>query len=49
MEIKSTLGFHNLHHRSLRIQNWGLYFLDPVRGVRRIDTADGRNPACINT
>ena len=22
----STLGFYNLHHRSIRAQNWGIYF-----------------------
>ena len=26
---RSTLGLYNLHHRSIRIQNWGLHFLDP--------------------
>ena len=23
------LGFNNLHHTSIRVQNWGIYFLDP--------------------
>ena len=22
---RSTSGFHNLHHRSTRVQNWGFY------------------------
>ena len=26
---RSTFGFCNLHHRSTRVQNWGMYFLDP--------------------
>ena len=26
---RSTLGFHNLHHESIRVQNSGFYFLDP--------------------
>ena len=30
---RSTLGFCNLHHRAIRIQNWGFYFLDPLRGL----------------
>ena len=25
---RTTLGFHNLHHRSARVQIWGIYFLD---------------------
>ena len=24
---RSTLGFHNLHDRNIRIQNWGLWIL----------------------
>ena len=30
---RSTLGFHNLQHRSIRAQNWGIYFLDPPGGL----------------
>ena len=30
---RSTLGFYNLHHRSIGVQNWGLYCLDPPRGL----------------
>ena len=30
---RSMLGFYNLHHRSIRVQNWGIYFLDPPRGL----------------
>ena len=30
---RSTLGFCNLHHRSSRAQNWGIYFLDPPGGL----------------
>ena len=26
-KCRSTLGFYNLHHRSIRIQNWGIYLL----------------------
>ena len=26
---RSTLGFHNLHHRSIGVQNRGFYLLDP--------------------
>ena len=29
----STLGLHNLHHRSMRVQNWGFCFLDPPRAL----------------
>ena len=29
---RSTLGFRNLHHRSMS-HKWGLYFLDPPRGL----------------
>ena len=32
---RSTLGFWNLHHRSIGVQNWGLYFLDPPGGLGR--------------
>ena len=28
---RSPFGFHNLHHRNIRAQNWGIYFLDPPR------------------
>ena len=31
----STSGFCNLHHRSIRIQNWGIYILDPPGGLGR--------------
>ena len=27
----STLGLYNLHHRNIRVQNWGLYVLHPPR------------------
>ena len=37
---RSTLRFCNLHHRSIRVQNWGLYFLDPPRGLGSNKTAD---------
>ena len=30
---RSTLGFSNLHHKGIRIQNWGFYLLDPPRGL----------------
>ena len=30
---RSTLGFYSLHHRSIRAQNWGIYFSDPPRGL----------------
>ena len=30
---RSTLGFCDLHHRSIRAQNWGIYFLDPSGGL----------------
>ena len=30
---RSTLEFHNLDHRSIGVQNWGLYFVDPPRGL----------------
>ena len=26
-------GFHNLYHRSIGVQIWGFYFLDPQRGL----------------
>ena len=26
---RSSLGLFNLHYRSIRVQNWGFYFLDP--------------------
>ena len=32
---RSSLGFHNLPHRSIRAPNWGIYFWDPPRGLRR--------------
>ena len=25
-KTRTTLGFHNLHHRNIRAQNWGFYF-----------------------
>ena len=28
-----TLGVCNLHHRSIRVQIWGIYFLDPPGGL----------------
>ena len=28
---RSTLRFHNLQHRSTRVQNWGIYFLEDPR------------------
>ena len=31
---RSILGFHNLHHSSIRVQNWGFYLVDPVGAVR---------------
>ena len=30
---RSTLGFHNLHHISIRAPNWGFYISDPPRGL----------------
>ena len=30
---RSTFGFHYLHHRSTRLQNWGINFLDPSGGL----------------
>ena len=30
-----SLGIHNLHHRSFRAQNWGIYFCDPPGGQGR--------------
>ena len=27
------LGLYNLHHRSIRVQNWGFYVLDPARAL----------------
>ena len=32
-KTRSTSGLYNLHHGSIRIQNWGFYFLDPPRGL----------------
>ena len=32
---RSTLRFYNLHHRRTGVQNWGIYFLDPPRGLGR--------------
>ena len=29
----STLGLYTLHHRSIGVQNWGFYFLDPLRAL----------------
>ena len=29
----STLEFHNLHQRSVSVQNWGFHFLDPPRAL----------------
>ena len=28
-KVDPPSGFHNLHHRSIRAQNWGINFLDP--------------------
>ena len=38
---RSPLQFQNLHHRSIRAQNWGTYFLDPPggRGCTRVESA----------
>ena len=33
---RSISRFCNLHHRSIRVQNWGIYFLDPPRGLGRV-------------
>ena len=30
---RSTLNFFHLHHRSTRVQNRGIYFLDPPGGL----------------
>ena len=30
---RATLRFCNLHHRSIRVQNWEIYFLHPPRGL----------------
>ena len=30
---RSTVGFLNLHHGTIRAQNWGIYFSDFARGV----------------
>ena len=30
---RSTLGFYNLHYRSTGVHYWGIYFLDPPRGL----------------
>ena len=36
MDLLSQLiievGFHNLHRSGPRVQNWGIYFLDPNGG-----------------
>ena len=31
-EMRSILGFYNLPHRSIGVQYWRFYFLDPSRG-----------------
>ena len=36
---RSTFWFHNLHHRNIRAQHWGIYFLDPVRGLGKQGTS----------
>ena len=35
IQKRSTLGLCNLHHRTIRAQNWGFYLLDPPGGVGR--------------
>ena len=30
---RSPLGFYKLHHRSVRVQHWGIYLLDPPGGL----------------
>ena len=30
---RSILGFYHLRYRSIRVQNWGIYFLDPPGGL----------------
>ena len=32
-ESRSTLGFHNLQHGGIGVQNWRFYFWDPPRGL----------------
>ena len=39
---RSTLGVYNLHHRSTRVQNSGIYLLDPPRGLTRAKAANGK-------
>ena len=38
---KSSLGVHNLHHGSIRMVNWGVYFLDLPRGLGSMWVACG--------
>ena len=42
-KIRSTLRLCSLHHRSIRVQNLGIYLLDPPRslGNRSDGTDDG--------
>ena len=38
----ATLGLHNLHHRSVRVQNWEFHFLDPPRALESLRSATGQ-------
>ena len=54
---RSPLGFHSLHHRSSRVQNGEIYFLDPPGGLglskvpsaRMCEVRALHAPSCIST
>ena len=46
--ISTRKGHHNLHPRSIRVQNWGFCFLDPPKalGWRAQDKGESKNRGC---
>ena len=41
---RSTLEFHNLHHGSIGVHNWGSYFLDPLGVLDLGELPEFRSP-----